>query len=157
MSLIKDMQRIAAKKLRNTRGVPKNLKEKLELIDLAFGKAEVLTDFEKWCDENADRNLPYPVTEYIRRIDARLGTATTVEKADERVTELRALTFSLTQVMPRLEGVRNLLAIHTLEEIKDALIEYLPTVAEGKMENAVRNFYDDLGATAVIYARRNRK
>ena len=124
-SLIKDLQRIAARKLRNTRGVPENLKGKFELIDLAFGHAEVLEDFEKWCDENADRNPQYPVTEYIRRIDSRLGTAPTIDAVDPRVEELRGLTYSLTEVVPHLSGVRNLLAIHTVEEIKEALLEYL--------------------------------
>ena len=156
-NLIREMQRIAAKKLRNTRGVPKNMGDKVELIDLAFGRAEILADFEKWCDDPSQHHTSFPVTEYLRGVDARLGNDARVSPEDERVTELRGLTFSLTQVMPRLSGVRNLLALHSFEDIKAALLEYLPTVGEDKMESAVRNFYDDLGATAVIYARRNRK
>jgi hypothetical protein len=156
-NLIREMQRIAARILRNTRGVPKNMGDKVELIDLAFGRAEILADFEKWCEDSEQHHTSFPVTEYLRGIDARLGNDSRVAPDDDRVSELRGLTFNLTQVMPRLSAVRSLLALHSLEEIKEALTEFLPTVAEGNMEKAMRNFYDDLGATAVIYVRRNRK
>lgn len=156
-NLIKDLQRIAAKTLRNTRGVPKSMGEKVELIELAYGRAAILEGFQKWCDDPSQTHTSFPVTEYIRRIDTLLGNDQRVSPEDPRVADLRAVTFELTQVLPRLEGVRNLLALHSVDEIKDALIEYIPNVKEGYMDSAMRNFYDDLGATAVIYARRNRK
>ena len=151
-TLVKDMQKVAAKKLRNTRGVPRNMKDKLELIDLAFGRAEVLTDFEKWCDEHADQNPQYPVTEYLRMIDARLGSEVKIDPNDERIKELMALTYELSSVLPRAHAVRDILALHSLEEIKAALREYVLTVDEKDMKSAIRAFYDDLGASAVIHS-----
>lgn len=156
-SLVRDMQRIAAKKLRNTRGVPRNMKDKLELIDLAFGRAEVVKDFEKWCDENADRNPQYPVTEYLRMIDARLGAAPKVDPNDERIQQLVALTYDLTSVLPHARAVRELLALHSIEEISAALREYILTVDEKDMKSAIRAFYDDSGASAVIYSMKRKK
>jgi len=156
MSLVRDMQRIAARKLHNTRGVPRNMKEKLELIDLAFGRAEVLADFEKWCDERGDKNSPYPVTEYLRMVDSRLGGTPKIDPDDDRIKNLMALTYELTTVLPRLRGIRDLLAIHSEEEIKAALKHYLLSVDEKDMKSAIRAFYDDLGASAVIYSLKKR-
>ena len=155
-NLVKDLQKIAAVKLHNTRGVPKNMKDKLELIELAFGHAEVIEDFEKWCDEQADRNPPYPVTEYIRAIDSRLGGTPRVDPNDERIQELMAVTYELTAILPHPRAVRDLLALHSVEDITSALKEYVITVDEKDMKPAIRTFFDDLGASAVIYSRRKR-
>src|ERR1035437_238871 len=92
-NLVKGLQKIAAVKLHNTRGVPRNMKDKLELIELAFGYAEVMADFEKWCDENADRASQYPVTEYIRRIDSRLGSASKIDPHDAAISALQAIVY----------------------------------------------------------------
>ena len=156
MSLVKDMQRVAARKLHNTRGVPRNMKDKLELIDLAFGRAEVLADFEKWCDEHADSATPYPVTEYLRMIDARLGGTPKVDPNDERIDALVALTYDLTSVLPHRRAVRDLLAVHPSGDIEAALKEYILTVDDKDWKAAVRAFYDDLGASAVIHSRRKK-
>ena len=156
MSLVKDMQRIAARKLHNTRGVPRNMKDKLELIDLAFGRAEVLADFEEWCGEQIDRNPQYPVTEYLRMIDARLGATVKVDPADERINDLMAITYELAAILPHLRAVRELLAIHSADEITAALRAYVLTVDEKDMKSAIRSFYDDLGASAVIYSMRKK-
>lgn len=154
MLLVKEMQRIAARKLHNTRGVPRNMKDKLELIDLAFGRAKVLADFEEWCDEHGDKNSPYPVTEYLRMVDSRLGGSPRIDPDDERIKDLMAVTYELTSVLPHLRGIRDLLVIHSVDELKAALKYYLLTVDEKDMKSAVRAFYDDLGASAVIYTMR---
>jgi hypothetical protein len=154
--LIKEMQKIAARRLRNTRGVPRHMKDKLDLIELAFGKAEVLDDFAKWCEENADNNPQYPVTDYLRMIDARLGGTPKVDPNDDRIKELVALTYELTTILPHARAVRELLATHTVDEIKAALREYVLTVDDKDMKASIRAFYDDLGASAVIYAMRKK-
>jgi acyl transferase domain-containing protein len=128
------------------------MKDKLELIDLAFGRGEVLADFEKWCDEKIDTNSQYPVTEYLRMIDARLGGTPKIDPDDARIKELMAVTYELTAILPHLRAVRDLLAIHSLDEIKAALRQYVLTVDEKDMKSAIRSFYDDLGASAVIYS-----
>jgi hypothetical protein len=155
-NIVKELQKIAARKLRNTRGVPRNMKDKLELIELAFGHGEVTADFEKWCDENVDRNPQYPVTEYLRGIDARLGSAPRVDPGDERIAHIQALVYELTSCLPRSRAIRDLLVIHSAEEIEAALREYIMTVDEKDWRSAIRSFFDDLGCSAVIYSMRKR-
>jgi hypothetical protein len=149
--IVKELQKIAAKKLHNTRGVPRNMKDKIELIELAFGRADILADFEKWCEENADRNPQYPVTEYLRGVDARLGSAPRVDSNDERIKDIQSLTYELTTILPRPRPIRDLLLIHSAEDIKAALREYVLTVNEkNHIEASMRLFFDDLGCSAVV-------
>jgi hypothetical protein len=152
-NLVKDLQRIAAVKLHNTRGVPRNMKDKLELIELAFGHAEVTEDFTKWCDENAERAPQYPVTEYIRLIDGRLGGAAKVDPHDASIGALQAIVYEKTGILPRSHAVRDLLGLHSAAELEAAFAEYIVVVDEKDWKSALRSFFDDQGASAVIAAR----
>ena|SRR5208282_4907001 len=156
-SIVKDLQRIAAVKLHNTRGVPRNMRDKLELIELAFGHADVLADFEKWCDENADRNPQYPVTEYIRLIDGRLGGTPKIDPHDASIGALSAIVYEQTGILPHVRAIRDLLSIHSTADLESAFKEYILGVDEKEMKSAIRSFFDDQGATAVIYARQKRQ
>jgi hypothetical protein len=155
-NLVKDLQKVAAKRLHNTRGIPRNMKDKVELIQIAFGHEEVMADFEKWCDENEDRHPQYPVTEYIRLIDARLGGTPKIDPHDAKIGELQTLTYDLTGILPHSRAIRDLLSIHDIEEITGALKEFVLSVDEKDMKSSIRSFFDDAGATAVIYSRRKR-
>jgi hypothetical protein len=155
-NLTKDLQRVAAIKLHNTRGVPKTMKDKLELIELAYGHADVIADFEKWCEEVAVNPPQYPVFDYIRMIDARLGTAQKADPHDPAIAEIQSLTYELTGVLPHTRAIRDLLGIHPAAEIKDALKEFVLTVDEKDMKSSIRAFFDDAGASAVIYAQQRR-
>lgn len=155
--LIRDLQRVAAKKLHNTRGVPKNMKDKVELIGLAFGHAEVVEDFEKWCDEHAVQPTQYPVTEYLRMIDTRLGAEQKVEVTDPNIADLQALTYELTSVLPHARAIHELLGLHSVEDIKGALKEYVLGFNEREIKiGDIRAFFDDNGAGAIITARKRR-
>ena len=156
-NLVKGLQKIAAVKLHNTRGVPRNMKDKLELIELAFGYAEVMEDFEKWCDENADRASQYPVTEYIRRIDSRLGSASKVDPHDAAISALQAIVYEKAGILPHARAIRDLLGIHSAAELEAAFAEYVLVVDEKDLKSALRSFFDDQGASAVIYARQKRE
>jgi hypothetical protein len=153
-SLVKDLQRIAAVKLHNTRGVPKNLKDKMELIELAFGHAAVLADFTVWCEENAERKPQYPVGDYIRRIDARLGGTPSVDPHDASIGALQAVVYEKTGILPRSHAVRDLLVLHSVADIEAAFAEYMLVADEKDYKGAIRAFFDDQGASAVIAARR---
>jgi hypothetical protein len=154
--LIKDLQRVAAKKLRNTRGVPQSMKGKVELIELAFGHAAVVDDFTKWCEENAERNPEYPVFDYLRIVDSRLGGEHKIDPKDPSIEDLCTMVYELTAVLPRVRAVRELLCLHDADEIKAALKEYLLNVDEKNYESAMRSFFDDQGAGAIIRARKKR-
>lgn len=154
-TLLKGLQRVAAQKLHNTRGVPKNLKDKLELISIAFGRDEVLADFANWCDENAPKNPQYPVSEYIRVIDGRLGNTPKIDVHDERIANLQAFTYDLAGVLPQPNAIREVLTLHEIDEIKKALQEFILTLEDREIKSGVRTFYDG-GASAVIYSRKKR-
>lgn len=156
-SLVRDLQRVAAVKLQNTRGVPKSMKDKLELIELAFGYRNVVEDFEKWCEEQKAKSPQYPVFEYLKMVDARLGSANKVDSKDPRIKNLQALTYELTNVLPHTNAIRGLLALHEEQEIKEALEEYVASLDEKDFKKAMRAFYDDEGATAIIYSRKKRE
>ena len=155
-NLVKDLQRVAAKKLRSTQGIPKNMKGKVELICLAFGHADVVEDFEKWCDEKIELGVRphYPVTEYLRGVDARLGGAERVAPDDPRIVEIRNLAYELTGVLPPARVIRDLLLLHDAEEMKKALKEYVINVEGRDMEKAMQLFFNDGGVGSVIALRK---
>lgn len=161
-SLVKELQKVAARKMRNTRGIPKTMAGKVELIEIAFGRAEVLDDFEKWCDENADRAPQYPVSDYIRIIDSRLGARPSVDPHDERINTLQSFIYEQTDILPRASGVREALAFYSQEDIKTAFQEFW-LVNEGAekiiagRQTLVREFFEDGGVSAIIAARKRRK
>jgi hypothetical protein len=155
-NLVKDLQKVAAVKLHSTQGIPRNMKGKIELICLAFGHAEVVEDFEKWCDEKIELGVrpPYPVTEYLRGVDARLGGAQRVEPDDPRIVEIRNLAYELTNVLPPVRVIRDLLLLHDGEDMKKALREYVIGLEGRDMEKAMQLFFNDGGVGSVIALRK---
>ena len=158
--LTKSLPRIAARVLHNTKCVPQNLKFKFELVAEAYGSAAVEQDFERWCEENRDRNPKYPITEYLKVVDSRLGTVADEQKAadlqDPRVAEVLAFTYEMTGILPPAKSVRELLAVYEPAEIKAALKEYSDNLSDKELKSGMRSFFSEGGAVAVIYARRNR-
>lgn len=160
-SLVRELQETAAKRLKTIRGVPKHMADRVELLVMAFGRAEILADFEKWCEENADRNPQWPVTDYLRIADSRLSARPSIDPHDERINQLQSITYELTDVLPRAQGVREALAIQSAEDIEAALNEYwllnegaLKTI--GGRQTLIREFFEDGGVHAVISARNRR-
>jgi hypothetical protein len=159
-SLIKALPKIAAREMQNTHVFPKNLKAKYELIAEAYGAAAVEDDFTDWCREVRDRNPRYPITEYIKVVDARLGRAFEEAKADlkdPRIPEIAALTYDLTGYVPTFRSVGNILLSFTQEEIEGALREYVSTLDDKDVKMGMKTFFMEGGATTVILARQKRK
>src|SRR5271165_486424 len=103
VDLGKRLPRIAARVLHNTHYLPKNLKFKFELIAQAYGAAAVEEDFEKWCMDYIDNPPRYPITDYMKVVDQRLGTTPSEVKPDTkdpRIGDLLSLCYDLTGVLP---------------------------------------------------------
>src|ERR1035437_1298039 len=159
MLLTKELPKIAARVLHNTRCAPQNMKFKFELIASAYGAAAVAGDFEAWCIENVNEKIPYPITAYVKVVDSRLGSAPEESKADlkdPRIGELVSKSYELTGVLPSKTSVAEVLITYPLDEITAALVEYTETLAEKEMKGSMRAFWADGGAGAVILARRRR-
>lgn len=154
--LIKSLPKIAARVLKNTWGIPPQFKSKLELVQEAYGMALVEADFERWCLEVQDRQPRYPVSEYLKVIDSRLGSAPK-EEHDLRIEEISALTYKLTRRPAPPKNVRELLTQFSLEEITNALQEYIGGIEDRELAFAPRMFFVDGGCGAIITARRQRE
>jgi hypothetical protein len=161
MNLMKEMPKIAARVLKNTRGVYPEAKARLALIAEAYGTAAVLADFEDWCNGKVLSGDPvrYPISEYMKVVDFRLGSAPEEQKVsteDPRVVELISMTYELTGTLPSGVSVAELLALYSIQEIKDALTEFTEGLTERELKTSMRNFYANggAGASAVILARR---
>ena len=152
--LIKTLPKIAARILKNTWGVPPQYKQKLELVHEAYGEAAVLTDFEKWCHEVKCEAPRYPISEYLKVVDIRLGTAPAeITEKDPRVDEISALVYRLTRRVASGKLIRELLAQFDAEDIKSAFIEYAEGIEERELAYAAKAFFQDGGCAAIITAR----
>jgi len=159
MSLNKTLPRIAARVLHNTHVGLQRMKEKFELIAAAYGTAAVEEDFQKWCEEVKERNPRYPLTEYVKVVDSRLGREFEEKRADlkdPRISEISSVSYELTGVLPSVRSVGNLLLSFSPEEIISAMKEYASTLDDKEVKSGMRNFFTEGGAAAVIYARQRR-
>lgn len=162
MALTKELPKIAAEVLHNTHCTPKGLKFKFELIAKAYGEPAVMEDFEKWCREVSSMfdNLPrYPITDYLKVIDQRLGNLAPKEELDTKdpqVREIREFTWALTGFMPIAKHVAELLKEFKSEEITGALQEYNATLDDKEVKAGMKSFFGDGGAAVVILSRRRK-
>lgn len=159
MSLQKSLPRIAAKVLHNTHVGLSQMKEKFELIEVAYGRGDVEVDFEKWCQENKERNPKYPLTEYVKVVDSRMGpkfSEESIDSKDPRISEIAALSYELTSMLPSSRSISSLLSTFPLDEIVAALREYVLTLEEKEFKTSMRTFFSEGNAGAVILARRRR-
>jgi hypothetical protein len=159
VNLMKALSLVASQVLHNTRSVPRNLEFKFELMAVAYGANAVVLDFEEWCWEHIENKFPHPITEYLKVIDSRLGSAPVEKQADlknPQVSELRALSYELTGMLPHLKPIAVLLLDYPFGEIKAALIEYTDSLTEAEVKGCMRRFYSQGGAGAIILARRRR-
>lgn len=162
--LIKSLPKIAARILHNTHVGQSRMKEKFDLITEAYGESVVLDDFEKWCQEMVDKHLNprYPITEYIKIIDDRLGGGFTepsqsqFDVNDPRILSISSPCYEMTGYLPSPKVVLALLNAFNSEEIIFALEEYVSSLSEKELKIGAKQFFTEGGAAAVIYARRNR-
>lgn len=153
--LVKALQRVAARKLKNTRSIPRNMADKVELVELAYGRATIVADFEEWCDDPSHQTEPYPVTKYLREVDSRLGNVARVDPADPRIADIQTFAYEVAHVLPSTKQIRDLLADHNADDIKAALKEYVAVAPQREIESGLRNFFGG-AAGAVIAARKRR-
>lgn len=163
-SLSETLPIIAATVLHNTHVFRDSLKKKYKLIATAYGAATVEADFEEWCHElvEAGRNPQYPITEYMKVVDTRLGKSFEEKKADlkdPRIVEIASLSYAETGFVPSNRSVGNLLLDFSVEEIKAALTNYAATLDDKEVKNGMKTFFTEGGAAAVImtYRQRNPK
>lgn len=156
MNLMKEMPKVAAKVLKNTRGIWPDFKSRINLLADAYGAAAVLRDFEEWCESKKGEPTRYPISDYLKVVDSRLGSVEILDTKNPQVAELISLVYELTSVLPSAEHVAELLAVYPMEEVKPALIEYAENLTEKETKTAIRNFFahGGAGASAVILARR---
>lgn len=163
MKLMKELPKISALILKNTRGAHPDLKSRLELLEVAYGAAAVANDFRDWATERSVAgDIPrYPISEYMKVVDSRLGSApmeTPLDTANPQIADVTALSYDLTGFLPPVKAVAELLALYTLDEIKGALVEYAEGLTERELKTAIRSFFANggSGASAVILVRRKR-
>lgn len=154
--LFKNLPKIAARILHDTKGLPPQYKQRLELVQEAYGSSTVEIDFEKWCEESKDHGYRYPVSEYLKVIDSRLGDAPKEDENDPRVETISALTYKLTRRPAPSKNVRELLMQFSLEDIASALQEYVDGIEDREYAFAARMFFVDGGCGAIITSRRQR-
>lgn len=163
MNLMKEMPRVAARVLKNTRGVYPEMKSRIGLVAEAYTTAAVVRDFESWCGERVDAgDTPrYPISDYLKVVDSRLGSAPEDSQLDlknPQIEEISSMTYELTSVLPSAKSVAELLAVYSLDEVKGALTEFAEGLTERELKTSMRNFYANggAGAAAIISARRRR-
>lgn len=160
MSLLKSLPRIAAQELHNTHCGLRNLKFKLELISEAYGANAVENDFRQWCRSlDPGTRIKYPIFEYMKVIDSRLGSAPEETRANPEspeVVELQSLAYERTGLLPSKRALANSLVKYTAEEVKAALIEYTDDLPSKDAKSDMRAFWSEGGAEAIILARRRR-
>ena len=160
MSLQKSLPRIAAQVLQNTHVGLSKMKEKFELIELAYGKSAVEADFRVWCQEVKEEHPRYPLTDYVKVVDKRLGpqfATPGINVKDPRISEISSATYERTGFLPAVRSVAALLVDFSPEDILGAMNEFAGTLEEKDFKSAMRTFFADGGASAVIIARKRRK
>ena|SRR5579859_1998843 len=118
--LIHSLAKIAAKELKNTGGVHPQFKKRIELLAVAYGAAAVEKDFEVFCISLKGSRVQYPISEYLKVVDGRLGAAAVqaAEENDPAVAEISAKCFTLCGRLPKNSAVSALLKKHTAAEIQ---------------------------------------
>lgn len=158
-NLMKDLAKIAASELRVTRCIPRHLKFKFELMGDAYGEADIRDDFRNWCRDHVGEQVKYPIFDYLKVIDSRLGSAPVEDAAniaDPHVQELISLAYELTNLLPAKKAVAEVLLAYPFDEVKAALTEYTENLTEKDVKGGMRAFWSEGSAGAVILARRRR-
>lgn len=158
-NLMRDMTIISSKVLKNTRQAPQRLKFKFKLLQDAYGAATVIEDFKLWCGDNLTAGHKYPIIEYLKVVDSRLGNVPEEKRAnmdDPRIETISSVVYDYAGMLPPKKAVAELLMIYDAEELKAAFIEYAERLEEKEVRGAMRAFWTDGGAGAVILARRRR-
>jgi hypothetical protein len=159
MNLMTELPKIAMRVLKNSHMVPKQLQPKMDVLKAVYSTAWVTRDFEAWCRDHIDDHFKYPITEYLHVIDERYAGIPEEKQPDMAhpdLIELSTLAYDLTGFLAPRKALAALLIDYPSEEIKTALREYVGLQGEKELKSAMRAFYSEGGAAAVILARRKR-
>lgn len=155
--LLKALERVAAKELKNTRGISPRWGDKAELVEVAHGFATVVDDFAKWAESVRDVNPEHPISEYLKIVDERLGNTRPEVIENPFVNSIIARVYKLTGRPATKASINTLLADFSGEEILDAFTEYASRLEDTELQYSVKNFFHDGGASGIILARRENK
>jgi hypothetical protein len=122
--------------------------EQLTLMEAVYGISKVLEDFEVWA-QTADKGMRYPMSEYLKVVDERLGQVAT-EEEDPRITKIAALVYEVTNDIVPKNIIKRLLEKLSVEDIEYGFLEFTAGMNEEKMKTAVKKYFQDGGAEAVI-------
>jgi len=159
MNLMTELPKIAMRVLKNSHMVPARLQKKMDVLKAVYTTAWVTRDFTAWCQEHKADNFKYPITEYLKVIDERYAEIPEEKQPDLRnpqVGDLASLSYELTGLLPPRKAIATLLLDYPADEIQAALREYVGLQTEKDLKSAMRAFYAEGGALAVILARRRR-
>lgn len=156
--LIKKLALIAAKELKNTRGIHPQYKEQLRLVEAAYGGAAVESDFYSWTQEVKANPPEYPISDYLKIVDKRLAeSAGAPELDDSRVTEISAVVLELTDRLPQRVAVEKALKTCSQNELTEAFREYAARLDEKELKYAPRDFFNNGGYEAVLAVRKKKE
>lgn len=159
--LLKALYAVAASELKNSHAVPATLKSRFELIEAAHGFEAVVEDFTKWCRENFDRHPQWPLVEYVKIVDDRLGlpsvpdtqsAAKKINPADDsRVGEVIRYVYNYSGIAPDVKKVASLIATYGYEYVY-GVVDHAITLREGAMLDAkwVKTLFSESGGLAII-------
>lgn len=160
--LLKAMYAVAARELKNSHAVPATLKTRFDLVEAAHGFAAVIDDFTNWCRENFDRRPGYPLVEYVKIVDDRLGAPpmpdaqlAAVKKInpvdDPRVGEIIRYVYEYSKIAPAVKKVASLIATYGYEYVY-GVVDHEIWVNEGAPIDAkwVKTLFSDSGGLAII-------
>jgi hypothetical protein len=159
VNLMIELPKIAMRELKNSHMVPARLKEKLDTLKIVYTTAWITRDFKDWCQEHREDKFEYPITEYLKVVDERyagIPEEKQPDMRDPRIVDLMSLSYELTGLAAPRKPIATLLLEYSVEDIGGALREYVGLQTEKDLKAAMRAFYVEGSAAAVILARRRR-
>jgi hypothetical protein len=149
--LADQLERAASKAFQRTRGIKLRFDADLEqiaLMETTYGAAAVTADFAIWA-QTADKDLRYPLKDYLKIVDERLGQVAT-EEDDSAVIEINKVVYEyINDVAPKAQ-IKKLLARYPAEDIIMAFRDFVCDMDKEKEKTAIKKFFADGGADAVI-------
>lgn len=163
MSLKKNIQ-IASLKILGVNVSPQDSQwGQISILEQTFTPQVVLEAFEAWSNQQGDRVIPYPLSEFVRvapRMISRVGREdlTPVNEAalDDLCSELYLIGGPAFSGKPR-EVLGALLKTHGPEEIKAAYAEFIANFDDFDLKQAPKKFGEGGGKAVLIAAQKKRE
>lgn len=154
-TLLKNLESMTAKKFKRTRGISVDvtkapyIPEQIRHMTEVYGNYAVLEDFEKWIEETQGQEFKYPLSEYLKIVDARLGTK--MPEDQEQVAKITKVVYDTLNDIPTPNQIRHLLEKYPVEDIVEAFGQFVGGIDEKmKGSDIIKKFFSDGGAEAVL-------